>query len=157
MMLAAVATFAAEDPGGWSKAKWGMSDEEILAALPGQAVRLDPPEKYLGSRVHIPSFELAGSEFEVHFVPDKAGRLSSVLLSPVGTPSEGFDYLFQSLENLLVAKYGRPWKSTEARSERIQWSLKTTTITLSRSKFPGFDIQILNLQYKVRPADLDKL
>jgi hypothetical protein len=72
-------------------------------------------------------------------------------------PSQGIDYLFQELQNLLVEKYGRPWTSSEGHQTEIQWSLKTTTITLSRVKFPGISIQLLDLQYKKKSANLDKM
>jgi len=155
LVLAAIATGAdTQDPGGWTAAKWGMTDAQVLAAIP-VATSLDPPDA--GAHVHIKSFDLAGAAFHVLFQADKDGRLQSVLLSPVGTPAEGINYLFQNLQNLLVEKYGRPWTSTEGHGTEIQWSLKTTTITLSRVKFPGIDIQILNLHYKRKSVDLDKM
>ena len=153
VMIAATA-MAADDPGGWTAAKWGMTDAQILAAIPS-ATRLDPPDA--GAHVHIKSFDLAGAAFHVLFQSDKDGRLQAVLLSPVGDPAEGIDHLFQTLQHLLVEKYGRPWTSTEGHETEIQWSLKTTTIALSRVKFPGMDIQILNLHYKRKSADLDKM
>ena len=154
IIMAAAAAAQPADPGGWTAAKWGMSDAQILAAIPA-ATRLDPPDA--GAHVHIKSFDLAGAAFHVLFQTDQDGRLQAVLLSPVGDPAEGIDYLFQTIQNLLVEKYGRPWTSTEAHETEIQWSLKTTTITLSRVKFPGIDIQILNLHYKRKSADLDKM
>lgn len=158
LMLLAGATLAADDPAGWNGAKWGMTEEQILQALPGQAVRLDPPEKFNHARVHIPTLDLAGASFHVYFVPDEKGGLNSVLLSPEKEPPIGFDFLFQSLQNLLVEKYGQPWVSTEGHNTEIRWSLKTTTITLSRIKFPEFpNLQIISLQYKRKDPDLDKL
>jgi hypothetical protein len=154
MLMMATAFIAADDPGGWTAAKWGMTDAQILQAVP-TATRLDPPDA--DAHVQIKSFPLAGSDFHVLFQSDKDGRLQAVLLSPIGTPSEGFDYLFQNLQNLLVEKYGRPWSSTEGHQTKIQWSLKTTTITLSQAKFPGIDIQILNLHYKRKDPDLEKM
>jgi len=153
-MMAASSAAQPTDPGGWTAAKWGMTDAQILAAIPA-ATRLDPPDA--GAHVHIKSFDLVGASFHVLFQSDKDGHLQAVLLSPVEPPAEGIDYLFQNLQNLLVEKYGRPWTSTEGHETEIQWSLKTTTVTLSRIKFPGMDIQILNLHYKRRSADLDKM
>ncbi len=155
MMLAlSVAAVAADDPGGWTAAKWGMTDAQILQAIPA-ATRLDPPEKVNHARVHIESFDLAGAIFHVYFVPGKDG-LENVILSP-RKPDEGFASLFQRLQELLVQKYGRPWISTEDRTTELQWSLKTTTLTLSLSRIPAIDMEILTLQYKKKSADLDKM
>jgi len=148
----AAALSAADDPGGWTAAKWGMTDAQILAALPGQAVRLDPPEKLNRSSVHIPELDVAGTKFHVYFTPDKDGLLSSVLFSPIGSPAQGLDAVFQELQNLLVDKYGRPWKTDEQGNSEIQWSFPTTVITLSRIKVSGFGTQFVHLQYKRKVA-----
>jgi hypothetical protein len=146
---------AAEDPAGWTAAKWGMTDAQILQALPGQAVPLDPPQIHGLARVQIKSLDLAGTKFSVTFVSDEKGCLSSVLLHP--SDKGPLDSLFQTLENMLVEKYGRPWSSNADHETKIQWSLKATTITLSHLKYPGLPVEILNLQYKRKDPDLDKM
>ena len=155
MMLAAGCAMAADDPGGWTAARWGMTDAQILQAIP-EAPRLDPPEKVNHARVHIEAFDLAGAIFHVYFVPGKDGTLDSVLLSPQ-QPAEGFVYLFQHLQELLVQKYGRPWTSKEGATSELQWSLKITTISLSLASIPAINLQILTLQYRKKSADLDKM
>ena len=156
MILATAAVLvAADDPGGWTAAKWGMTDEQILQAVPA-ATRLDPPEKFNHARVHIPSFDLAGSRFHVYFIPGPAGQLDQVLLSAEPCDA-GYDVLFQQLQELLVQKYGRPWSSAEGNTTEFQWSLKTTTITLSRTKNQAINIEFLHLQYSKKSADLDKM
>ncbi|HTX34337.1 MAG TPA: hypothetical protein VME43_04920 [Bryobacteraceae bacterium] len=145
MVALALACAAVEDPGGWTKAKWGMTDDQVLAAFPGQAARLDPPELN-GARVSIKSIELSGAEFRVYFIPDAAGHLRAVILNAVKPTGA----LFQSLENLLVAKYGRPWKTDEAGDSGVQWSFPTTVITLTRVQVPNFGTQFLSLAYKLK-------
>jgi hypothetical protein len=44
MIALCLLLLAAADPGGWTVARWGMSPDQILAAIPG-AVRLEHPEK----------------------------------------------------------------------------------------------------------------
>lgn len=153
-MMLAVAALAADDPGGWTSAKWGMSDDQILQAIP-QAARLDPPEKVNHARVHIPAFDLAGAQFHVYFIPDQVG-LAGVILS-AKEPDEGLDALFRHLQELLVQKYGRPWTAGVDQTTDLQWSLPTTTITLSMVRIPAIKMQMLSLSYKKKSADLDKL
>ena len=155
IMMSLLTAVAADDPGGWTAAKWGMTDDQLLAAFPGQAARLDPPDA--GAHVHIKPLQLSGADFHVLFQSDKDGRLTSVLLSPIGQPPQGYDLLFQSLQNLLSEKYGRPWKSDSADKTEFQWSLKTTIISLSRIQIAGLSPQIINLHYRQKPADLDKM
>jgi hypothetical protein len=148
---------AADDPAGWSKARWGMTDQQIIDGFAGQAVRLDPPDKVNGARVWIESLDLAGTNFQVYMVPDKDGRLSSVLLSPRDL-ADGTDSLFQTLGELLVQKYGRPWKTGEEDGiTEEQWTFSTTVVTLTRGKLPMTKTRIVNIQYRKKSPDLDKL
>jgi len=144
-LLAALAAFAAEDPGGWTKAKWGMTDDQLLAAFPEQAVRLDPPEQN-GARVAIRSIDLAGAKFDVYFIPSDAG-LRKVVLTAQHQPATSLDFLFQTVQNLLVDKYGRPWRSDESAATSLQWSFPTTTIVFDRMRVSGFGTQFLSLIY----------
>ena len=160
MMIAAVVQ-AADDPGGWTAAKWGMTDAQILQAIPA-ATRLDPPEKNTHAGVQIESLELSGKDFHVLFVPDSKGLLNSVLLVPAAKyEGRGLDGLFKDLEQLLVEKYGRPWITNagkELKQTVDQWSLKTTTIILSLAWSPlAPEMQIITLQYRRKAADLDKM
>jgi hypothetical protein len=155
-LLAAAAAFAADDPGGWTKAKWGMTDAQILAAFPGQAVRLDPPDA--GAHIAIKAFDLAGSPFYVRFLTDPESGLNRVVVHAPHLSSERLDLLFQNLQNMLVEKYGRPWKSAEFGESELQWSFPSTTITLGRTKVTGFGTQFLTLIYVKRVAKYsDKL
>ncbi len=79
LTLAVLATVLAaqpapEDPGGWRAAKWGMTEEEVLAALPGQAARLPGLHKDGTASVVIEPLIIAGHDFRVTFVPARVGR-----------------------------------------------------------------------------------
>lgn len=37
---------AADDPGGWSNARWGMTSTQLLTSFGSEAVKLDPPIKF---------------------------------------------------------------------------------------------------------------
>jgi len=144
---------AADDPGGWSKAKWGMSEPQLADAFGPGIVRLDPPDKVSGIPVLLAvDLDLAGSPFRAKLILDKYGKLSSVLLQPRQTDACGA-YLFQSLQNSLVEKYGRPWKSEAGMSTDLQWSLATTVIHLSLAQEKQLGFCLLTLQYKHKPVD----
>jgi hypothetical protein len=185
MLSAAAIAAAAEDPGGWSKAKWGMTESQLLQAFGPEAVRLDPPEEIGMSakhaeqlaklrndlnalrtqaghkpedvvkpatpnavlvRVAIPSFTLVRVSFRALLVPDQDGRLDSVTLSPVDHAAET-NALFETLEQMLVQKYGRPWVTKDGERAEIQWTVRTTVITLSRWR--GLSARLyVSIQYK---------
>jgi hypothetical protein len=152
-MMAVLACAATEDPGGWSKAKWGMTDDEIVKAFDGQVAPLSKVDRYQHARVGIESLEVAGVKFKVYMSPGSDNKLDHVLFSPVN-PDDATDQTFQSLENLLVQKYGRPWKTNEnTATTELQWSFPTTVITLARSELnvPGIGRSVfVSLIYKKR-------
>lgn len=158
VMLAVLAASAADDPGGWTKAKWGMTEPQIADAFGKDAVRLDPPEKISDIQVHLAvPVDLAGVQFRALMVPDAAGKLDSVLIDPVNQ-SDANDGLYQSLQELLVQKYGQPWKASEELGiSELQWTVGTTVITLTRGKLPLTDQRIVNIHYRKKSSDLDKM
>jgi hypothetical protein len=154
--LLAVAA-AAEDPGGWSKARWGNTDDEIIRAFDGDVIRFDHRDEANHARVGIESMELAGTKFRVYMVPGADDRLNSVLITPC-QHDDATDAVFQTLGGLLVQKYGNPWKSDEGNTTQLQWTFKTTIITLSRIRIPEVKFQLVHLQYKRKDAsELDKM
>jgi hypothetical protein len=94
------------DGGQWRAARWGMTVQEVLAAFPGEATRIDPEEKLADGNVvaaGIEGAELGGEKFRVRFV-FTSGRLSLVSLStPRGThaPPEVFRRVEQHLADAL--------------------------------------------------------
>lgn len=154
-MIAAVALTcaAADDPGGWSKAKWGMTEPQLADAFGSAMVRLDPPERISGRPIHLAvDLDLAATPFRALLIPDADGHLSSVLLSPRSDKNRS-GYTFAAVQQLLVQKYGRPWKSEAKDTTSLQWSLPTTVITLTLIEDKQFGFAILTLQYKRKLAD----
>ena len=94
----------------------------------------------------------SSSRYRAYF---EDGKLDHVLFTPVSA-SDQTDQTFQSLENLLVQKYGRPWRSDEDQTE-LQWSFPTTTIHLNRMKLPGSDMRLINLIYRQRRPETNPL
>jgi hypothetical protein len=153
-MMLAVSTAtaaAAEDPAGWSKARWGNTDAEIIRAFGGEVVLFDHPDKNIHARVGIESMDLAGTKFRVYMVPGPDERLQRVFISPCSHDDET-DAVFQTLEELLVQKYGPPWKSSESDTTSLQWTFNTTIITLARIRIPAIRFQMVHLEYTQKSA-----
>lgn len=152
MMALAVASSAADDPGGWSKARWGMTDEEILKAFDGQVVRFAAVDPHQRARVGIEALDVAGIKVKVYMAPGSDEKLEHILFAPA--LADQTDDTFQAFENLLVQKYGKPWKSDDSSNTELQWTFPTTVITLTRSELPrlaGMPRTILvHLVYKKR-------
>lgn len=155
--LLIAASLAGQD--GWQAARWGMTEQELLDAFPGQAVRLDgptAPRDFDGivARIGIPSVTIAGVQFAVYFLPGAAG-LDQVKLMlrdrALASPE-----LFTRVESALAEKYGRPSFHRGAGNLTLsRWAHAHTTITLTRSEVPAVRFQSLYLTYarKTPPTD----
>jgi len=154
VMMAAISfsCAAADDPGGWTKARWGMTEPQLIEAFGPSIVRLDPPEAVGGIPIHLAvDIALVGSSFRALLAPDKDGHLYNVLISPRQSKDRN-EVTFELLENLLVEKYGRPWKSEAGHETNLQWSFATTVIRLAIDQVKEFNFCILTLQY-IRKTD----
>lgn len=79
----------------WRAARWGMSEEAVLKAFPGQAKRLDPAQRLADGKVvavGIEAVEVGGLAFRVHFLFEE-GKLALVSLkTPASKVAAGSDY-----------------------------------------------------------------
>jgi hypothetical protein len=158
MMLAAVAfLLAADDPGGWSKAKWGMTEAQLSAAFGAdfhEVPDLHGATDYLGRFRFSLWVDLTVGKIPCRATPhfDKDGHLDSVSITPNKFEDETV-VLSLNLRDLLVQKYGPPSKSTE---DMDQWTFPTTLITLQHIKIlpsENFQLDDLSLTYeKIAPA-----
>jgi hypothetical protein len=156
----AAAAFAADDPGGWTSAKWGMSEAQVRAAVPA-AVELTGPldhrtfyrtnaiadDKWVAP-IGIPSLDLAGAKWEVFFLFDR-GKLARIELAP----SEKSAAQFQAVEDLLAIKYGHPFDRQTTDTiivHTAQWSFPSTVIVLRHTRNPVLAIESLYLTYERR-------
>jgi len=146
-LVAAAALAAADDPSGWTRAKWGMTTGELAAIFPD--AKPNPPEK--DAVLALDPIDLADTHFRVVFFKNAAGRLAQVDLSP-SSKTDWTDGTFQRLENALVEKYGRAWKTDEGDITTLQWTFPTTVIQLRRIKL-GATLRIVDLIYKQRSPD----
>ena len=107
-----------KDVNGWSKAKWGMTEEQILQAFGGEVVR-EPSAKddSFFAPIAIPTTKIGQFQFTVRFRLDPGThQLCEVALLPVeqmynytgsrvnATP----EVVFDELKELLTQKYGKP-------------------------------------------------
>lgn len=108
----AVAASAAPDPedGGWRGARWGMTEEEVLAAFPGEARRLEKPQKLADGNtvgIGIDRHVVGGTELRVRFVFDPGGKLALVSLrTDAGTYAPVA--AFEATRDALAARLGPP-------------------------------------------------
>lgn len=150
IMLAALFAGAADDPGGWSKAKWGMTQAQLSDAF-GPDAHHDDHGRLLAP------LTMSDIPCEATMNLDDAGHLSAVGIGPVKI-ADMTDALYLILQELLVQKYGRPWKTSEELGvTKLQWTFPTTLITLTRAKFPDTEQRLVMLTYKRIAPDSNPL
>ena len=141
--LAGGGSAGAVDIDGWDKTRWGMTPEEVVAALPGTGIyRISEPKvatPHPGEALlRIDHLEVAGHELAVRFLFTwGTHRLKTVNLTLEGEANplvvEG---AFHDLEKALVEKYGPATYRHEDRSEATtsytaSWRLGRTSAELS--------------------------
>jgi hypothetical protein len=140
MMLASAVALAADDPGGWTTAKWGMSTDQVRAAIPSSHDLTGPADNrtFDGklSTLGVDRVQIGRTVYSALFMFDVTG-LSAVYLLPADESDRSL-FQFIQVELLLVQKYGRPFERSYTEGRFAQWSLDTTTVTLHYS-----DIRIL--------------
>lgn len=165
----------AVDPGGWSKAKWGMTVEEVVQVFNGQAKRTDGCKERSGSPpsakdpkvclAEIEDIEIEGDHFRVAFRFDRVTkRLDIVNLEPVGD-LYAWDTRAEKLERMLTEKYGQPAyrKNTDQRLFKgvdCTWVFPQTKIFLMGAYSPSRLIKggpLLTVIYSRRDQESEKL
>jgi hypothetical protein len=151
MLAAAAISLAADDPGGWSKAKWGMTDAQISEAFGAEAIHLDAPDEN-GVRTVV-LLDLAGVPCFAEMLPDQTGRLASVMILPRKV-SDMTETLYLAVKKMLIQKYGPPSKTSETpRASGVFWTFPTTIIGLVHGAIPPAQNRGLAITYgKATPA-----
>jgi hypothetical protein len=131
----------AADPGGWQNARWGMTVNQVLAAVP-TAARLEKPEKFSDGR--IAPIGITRDDRRILFIcaPDLVAVEMEFKRADRDT--------FARIEALLVQQYGRPWHRQGEDVERSQWTFDTTIITLRRVSSRTIRFESLWLTYERR-------
>lgn len=140
-ILAGAAPVGAADPGGWDRARWGMTAAELGAAF-GSDLRAVEPSMVFGpfiARQVVPRVAVAGRPFLAFLQLDASNeRLAQVLLRYRGRNPTHSD--FAALAAALTAALGPPSGGDSARdysgsfpsfAVSREWRLPTTTVTLA--------------------------
>ena len=140
------------DPGGWQGARWGMTETEVLAAVP-RAERNSGPDARKENRgalalVTVPEIEVVEIPMQVLFW-FAGGKLQRVLIQPRRREDDTVDD-YCRIERALVQKYGRPWRNTGIKLRTSQWTFPATVVTLELLQIPAIRWQSLSLVYAWR-------
>lgn len=139
-MLAGTALANAADSGGWDRARWGMTADELAAAFGGDLRPVEPPMVFgpLIARQVVPRVAVAGRPFIAFLQLDaKTGRLSQVLLRYRGRNPTHSDC--EAVAAALTSALGAPSGSDSASdysgsfpsfAVSREWRLPTTAVTL---------------------------
>jgi hypothetical protein len=148
---------AASDPGGYLGARWGMTPDQVLAAVP-QAERNTESDAVKPFRetltpIIIKEVTIAGDPMRVSFrFGEQSGRLEDVLVEATREidkrPAD-----FDRIESLLVEKYGRPWTSSSPEERTSRWTLDTTTVELQLRTHKAIGLSFLTILYQPRKTD----
>jgi hypothetical protein len=153
-----------QDPGGWTKAKWGMTASELKQAFP-QAVVYNSARS--GQTFGIPKDELNGSRVHVSFEVDDEAGLRRVLIEPdekssvdpsLDVPPTTVARIGQIL--LLAGlkdKFGEPTEATMEPSfdetgevtREWRWRFPATSVVLVRKSHANAAYQQLDRTYLV--------
>jgi hypothetical protein len=136
-----------EDPGGWTKAKWGMTEEQVIAAFPGGAVRLTErleARTFNGgvATIGIKQYRIRLQDFEILFLMGfQSHRLEQVIVRPSDVANLqmfGVASMFRDFEPLLLSKYGPPTYRdvSDANHPVSKWYFPTTIIDMSGMQAP---------------------
>jgi hypothetical protein len=95
--------------GNWREARWGMTVEEVLAAFPGEAFRLDPELRLADGAVvaaGIEHYAIGAHDLRVRFVFERDGLALVSLRTPPSVYAE--PAVFEELESHLRFTHGEP-------------------------------------------------
>ena len=121
----------------WRTVRWGMTKDEVLAALPGEAQKLARPADFGpgtpgSTEMAIPAYDEEGMKYRVLF-GFAANGLDRIHLSA----TKPGDSSCRDLEERLTAKYAAPAArndtGTSLRGQEIVWNLPDQMITLACS------------------------
>lgn len=168
--LACLSLGAQEDPGGWTKAKWGMTQAQVLQVFPeahlisyswdaprrkGDRRPEDPPRVFFGLE-HL-TIGASPITYIVEFT-FKAGALESVKIENDQRARHG------ASSGLLLSglreKYGEPVTVTTERPFSFvllcnwEWMLPQTVITLHTNEMPTAEIDTLTYRHRVKNDQL---
>jgi hypothetical protein len=149
------------DPGGWTKAKWGLGRVQIKAVFP-QATQVKDANGEIN--LGISGYLIDVDKYTVTFWFSEVGGLTSVVLDPEtkGPSNAVAESIKMDLLEDLTAKYGKPAQVTDDKNDygggstrKWQWFFSKTQITLTWFANTDPDFKHLDKTYliysQVRP------
>jgi hypothetical protein len=138
-------------PPVWRTVRWGMTKDQVLAALPGEAQRLTTPIPFgapaPGSgEIAIPAYEADGANFRVlfGFESDALNRIHLAAVKPGDATCEDLE---KALAAKLAAPAARNDTGTSLRGVESVWKRPDQTITLSCAGQPALGFRSVTLAY----------
>lgn len=124
----------AEQGGDWRSARWGMTVEEVVKAFPGDASRIEPPEKLKDGgvvAVRLRDEVVRGTPFRVRLVFDGGGKLAAVSLRT--DPKAWFGpEVFEATRKDVAERLGDPGVSSSDDAfidmRQVTWRTKRTRV-----------------------------
>jgi hypothetical protein len=138
-----------KDIEGWSKSRWGMTEEEILKAFKGKAVRLKEKETYHGAyaTIGINDLEIDGHKYQVRFLMDNIKEtLQQVNIKLKDNELSAARRIFRELEVMLVEKHGPPSLKTAQKQKDFSCMITTWNFPTTVIKLLYLDIRPINLR-----------
>ena len=135
----------------WRTVRWGMTNTEVLAALPAEAQKLPTPAEFAqgtsSGDVVIPAYDLEGVKFRVSF-GFAAEKLNRIYLAAGKADSDTCGLV----EKALTDKHGAPGPKestgTSLRGEQLTWKLSDQTIVLACAGKPELGFQSVTVDYR---------
>jgi hypothetical protein len=147
----ATTTTTTMPPPVWKTVRWGMTKDQVVAALPGEAQRLAPPIPFGAptpgsSDVAIPAYEADGVKFRVlfGFESDALNRIHLAAVKPGDATCEDLE---KALAERLAAPAARNDTGTSLRGVESVWRRPDQTITLSCAGQPSLGFRSVTLAY----------
>ncbi|MCK5833724.1 hypothetical protein KAH81_08650 [bacterium] len=149
VVLHANSAFAIEpkDVHCWDKAKWGMTEDQIVEAFSKRAERHQKNKyKHFYSTVRVKGFSFGKREYRADMLFDN----DSGLLEGINLRAQDEKFLnvvdeFKILSKLLQTTYGNP--SEKTRTEMV-WTFPSTTIRLKYTTIPMAGINIVRVYFR---------
>ena len=143
------------DPGGWTKAKWGMKESQIKAAFPQTAQVKDSAGKV---RLGLSEYPIDLDKYTVTFWFAEDGGLASIAFDPEtkGPRNAVAEAVKLDLLDDLTEKYGTPTAATNEKNEhgggstrKWQWRFSKTRIILTWAAYADPDFKHLDQTYLI--------
>ncbi len=149
-----------KDVEGWNKARWGMTENEVLKVFEGKATAVEKPQKTLGLSkqwdayvlVVLDEIEIGKDKYTVNFIFDGNDKklIKVAVVIKDKSPSE---LQFSSLEQMLTEKYGSPSFTKDDRTPDKRLSrgvvLEGSDLLERAWNFPSTIIELKYLNMKV--------